>query len=140
MQDVGPCGHDVKNDAWIAPRQPINDGSEEAGGANQRIPNPHLPGRRVGEKLDVLHALAQFVEYGHAAIKQRATAISCFDPLAVALEQAYAERMFQFRDRSRNGGLSYVEALRRLPHAARLYHRHKDVQVLQLHPSSDAIA
>src|SRR5262249_32564369 len=61
-------------------------------------------------------------------------------PLAVPLEESYAERMLQFRDRSRNGGLSDVEALRRLAHAAGLHDGHKDVQVLQFHPSSDAIA
>src|SRR5712672_1619142 len=84
--------------------------------------------------------MAQFIEYGHAAIEQGPTVIGCFDPLAVALKQPYAKRMFQFRDRPRNGGLSDAEALRRLPHAAGLHHGHEDVQVLQLHPSSDAIA
>jgi hypothetical protein len=46
----------VKNDARIEPKQPIDDGSKEARGANQRVPDPHFPGRRVGEKLDGLHA------------------------------------------------------------------------------------
>ena len=61
--------------------------------------DPHFPGRGVGEKLDVLHALAQVIEYGHPAIEQRAAILRRLDPLAVAIEQAYAERMLQFRDR-----------------------------------------
>ena len=84
--------------------------------------------------------LAQVIEYGRAAVEQRATVLGRLDALAVAVEQAHADRMLQFRDRSRNVGLSGVEALRRLPHAAGLHHRHEDVQVLQLHPASDAIA
>ena len=51
-----------------------------------------------------------------------------------------AERMLQVRDRSRNVRLGGIEALRRLPHGARLHDGHEDVQVLQLHSASDAIA
>ena len=72
--------------------------------------DPHFPSRRVGEKLDVLHALAQVVEYGRSAIEQRATVLGRLDPLAVAVEQAHAERMLQFRDRSRNVGLRRIQA------------------------------
>ena len=102
--------------------------------------DPHFASRRVGKKLDVLHALAQVIEYGCAAIEQRAAVFGRLDALAVAIEQAHAERMLQFRDRSRNGGLGGVQALRRLAHAAGLHDGHEDMQVLQLHPAPDAIA
>src|SRR5262249_32406074 len=93
MQDFRPCGHDMKNHARIALRYPIDDGRDEAVITNQRIPDLHLPGRWVGEKLDGLHALAQAIEYGHSAIEQRAAVFVRFDPFAVAIEQAYAERI-----------------------------------------------
>jgi hypothetical protein len=94
----------------------------------------------VPEKHDVLHALAQVIEYGHPAIQQGAAVLGRLDPLAMAVEQAHAERMLQFSDRSRNVRLSGIEDLRRLPHAARLHHGHEHVEVLQFHPASEAIA
>jgi hypothetical protein len=60
--------------------------------------------------------------------------------LAVTIEEAHAKCMFELRDRSRNGGLSEVKALRRLTHAAGLHHGHQDVQVLQFQAASEAIA
>jgi hypothetical protein len=39
----------------------FDDGSDEALGARQCVPDPHLPGCRVGEKLDVVHALAPII-------------------------------------------------------------------------------
>ena len=75
-----------------------------------------------------------------AALEQRATVLGRLDALGVAVEQPHAERLLQICDRSRNGGLGGVQELRRLSHAAGLHHRHQDVQVLQLHPASDAIA
>ena len=52
MQYLRPGGYDIKNDARMAPRQPVDDGSDEAGGAGQCIPDPHLPDRAiiVGER------------------------------------------------------------------------------------------
>ena len=49
--------------------------------------------------------LAQVIEHSHSAIEQGATVLGRLDALAVAVEQAHAERMLQLRDRSRNGGL-----------------------------------
>jgi hypothetical protein len=104
------------------------------------LPYPHLPSRRVGEKLDVLHALTEFIEDRHSAVEQRTAVLRRLYPAPMAIKQAHTKRMFQFRDRSRNGGLSAVEALRRLPHAAGFHHSDKDVQVVQFHPASGAIA
>ena len=52
------CGHEMKHDARMAPGEPIDDGGNEAHGPKGVASNPHFPGRRVGEKLDVLHRLA----------------------------------------------------------------------------------
>jgi hypothetical protein len=59
--------------------------------------NPQFPGRRVREKRDVLHALTQIIEYGRPAIQQGAAVLGRLDPLAMAVEQANAERLLQFR-------------------------------------------
>jgi len=48
--------------------------------------------------------------------------------------------VFQFRNRSGDGGLGGVQERRRLFHTAGLHNGHQDVDVLQLHPASDAIA
>jgi len=73
--------------------------------------------------------------------REQGAAVFCrLHALPVAVQQAHAERVLQVRDRSGNGGLGAVEALRSLAHAAGLHHGHEDVQVLQLHPASGAIA
>src|SRR5262249_7349115 len=140
MQCFGWFDHEMRYDARMAPGKPFDDAGNETRSERGSASNPHLSSRRVGEKLDVLHALAQVIEYGRSAIEQRATVLRRLDPLAVAVEQAHAEGMLQFRDRSRNRRLGAVEAFRRLPHAASLHHGHEDVEVLQLQPASDAIA
>jgi hypothetical protein len=131
--------YEVKDDARIAPRKPIDDGGNEARGEMESAPDPHFSGLWVREKLDVLDALAQGIENSRSAVEQRATIPGRFNALAVAIEQANAERLLQFRDRSRNCGLRGIEPFGRLQHAARLYDRHEDIQVVQFHPASDAI-
>jgi hypothetical protein len=130
----------MKHDARIGSREPIDDRGNKGRGQKGVASDPHFPSRWVGKKLDVLHALAQIIEYSDSAIEQRATVLGRLDPLAVAIEQAHAESVLQLRDRSRNGGLDGIQAFRRLSHAAGLHHGHKDMQVLQLHPAPDAIA
>src|SRR6266404_3608244 len=92
------CGHEMKHDARIAPGEPIDDGRNEACGQNGGASDPHFPSRRIGEKLDVLHRLAQVIEYGHSAIEQGATVLGRLDALGVALKQSHANGTFQFRD------------------------------------------
>src|SRR5262245_45852178 len=99
MQDSRARGEDLKDDARIGARKPIDDGGDKAFSARQCVPDLHLPGRRVGEKLDVLHTLAQVIERGHSAIEQRTTVLGRFDSSAMAFEQAYAERLLELRNR-----------------------------------------
>src|SRR5262245_37078736 len=120
MQFVRPCGHKMKDDARIAPREPIDDCRYETGRTGQCVPNPHLPSRRVGEKLDVLHALTQLIEYSDSTIEQSTTVLSRLDTLALAIEQAHADGMLQLGDRSRNRGLDGIQAFCRFSHAASL--------------------
>jgi hypothetical protein len=56
------------------------------------------------------------------------------------VEQAHAQRMLQLADGSGNVGLRCVEDFRCLAHAAGLHHRHEDVEILQFHSTSNAIA
>jgi tripartite-type tricarboxylate transporter receptor subunit TctC len=131
---------EMKHDSRITPGEPIDDGSNEGFAGIDGASDPYFASARVGEKLDLFHALAQVIEYGCAAIEERATVFGRRDPMAVPIEQAYAERMLQFRDRPRNVGLGGVELLRRLAHGAGLHDGHEDVQILQLQPAPDAIA
>src|SRR5262245_26201546 len=130
----------MEHDSRITSREPFYDRRNEVFGDKAGASNPHFPSSRVGEELDLLDSLAEIVKHGRPAIEQRATVFGWRDPLAVAIEQAHAERMLQFRDRSRNVGLGGVKALRRLSHGASLHYGHENVQVLQLQPASDAIA
>ena len=95
---------------------------------------------RIGQKLDILHRLPQVIEYSRAALKQGAAILGRFNALAAAVEQAYANGVLQLRDRPRNGGLGSIQDRGRLAHAAGLHHAHQNVQIVQLHPPSNAIA
>ena len=88
----------MKHDAWMAPGDPIDDCGNEICRERGRASDAHFAGGRVGEKLDVLHRLAQFIERSHTAIKQRATVGGGLDTLSVAVEQAHAKCMLQLRD------------------------------------------
>src|SRR4029079_18556507 len=124
----------------MAPGEPIVYGINEAGSERDDAPNAHFPGSRVGQKLNLLHRLAQVIEHGRATRKQGPTAISRSDTLGRAVEQTHADRAFQIGDRSGNGGLSRVQQHRCLIHAASLYDGHENMQVVQSHATSDSIA
>ena len=55
----------------MAPR-PVDDGRNKARRHNGGASDTHFASHGVGEKLDVLHLVAQIVECGHAAIDQGA--------------------------------------------------------------------
>ena len=86
-------GHEMKHDARIAPGKPIDDGGNKARCQEGIAPNSHFPSRRVGEKLDVLHRLAQVIEHGHSTIEQRATVRGRLYALWAAVEQAHADAL-----------------------------------------------
>ena len=96
-----------------------------------------MANRRIGEKLDPLHTLAQFVENHRPAVEKRAPVLGRFDTLPATIQQPSANRMLQLRDRSGNGGLGGIEALRCLSHAARFHHDHENVKVVQLEAASN---
>jgi hypothetical protein len=99
VQRLHISGHEMEYDARMAPRETIDDSGNEARGQKGSASDPHFSDSGVGEKFDVLDALAQVIEYGHAAIEQGVAVLGRLDPLAVAVEQPHAERMLQFPDR-----------------------------------------
>src|SRR4029077_9360307 len=98
VQHLRVSGHETKYDARIVPGEPVNERGNEARGQKGGSSNPQSPRRRVREKRDVLHALAQVIEYGSTAIQQGAAILGRLDALAMAVEQANAERLLQFTD------------------------------------------
>ena len=130
----------MKHDARITPEEPIDHRRNKARGQKRVASDPHFSRLRVGEKLDVLHAQLQLVEGYDAVLEQGATILRRLDALRAAVEEPHTDRLFQVRDRSGNGGLCRVQDRGRLAHAAGLHDAHQDVEVVQLHPASDAIA
>src|SRR5215207_1662281 len=98
MQEFRMCGHEMKHDARMTSGKPIGNGGHKARGERGDASDPHFPGSGVGEKLDVLYALTQVVEYSRSAVEQRATELGQLDPLSVAVQQAHAKGTLQIRD------------------------------------------
>src|SRR5262245_53713492 len=84
----------------------------------------HFSNGWIGEKLDVLPGLTEFIERSRSAIEQDPPVLGQLDALRVAVEQSHTNSPFQFRDRPRNGGLGRVEERGRLAHVAGLHHGH----------------
>jgi hypothetical protein len=57
LQSLGIGNHETKHDTRMAPGEPVDYAGDEAPGAGGNGSNPNFPGRRVGEKLDILHTL-----------------------------------------------------------------------------------
>ena len=68
VQCLRVSGHEMEYDARIAPREPVDESGNEARGQKGGGSNPQFPGRRVGEKRDVLHALAQVIAIQQGAV------------------------------------------------------------------------
>jgi hypothetical protein len=136
------CGHlhHIDGNSSMSRVQPIEHGREQPHNDGIVRADSDFTDRRIGQELDVLDRLAQVVEHGHSTIEQGATILGRLGTLTASIEQPHADGLFQLRDRSRNGGLRGVQDFRRPAHAAGLNDGHQDVEVVQLHPASDAIA
>jgi hypothetical protein len=81
------------------PGKPLEYGRNDRGCDGLGRPDPRFSGGWVGEEIDVLHALPQFVEDRDAAFDE-ASAIGCrLHAVPRAVEQAHPERTFEIRDR-----------------------------------------
>jgi hypothetical protein len=130
VQRIGLPRNDVKYDAWEAAGELIDDGGNETRGEEVVATYSHVPGSRVGETLNSLHALPQLVEYSDSATEQRASIFGGLDALSVAVEQANADSAFQFCDGSRNRRLSRVKDSGRFAHAAGVDHSHEHMEIV----------
>ena len=81
----------MKHHAWIAPREAIDDGRDEARAERRGAPDPHLARGRVGEELDVLDALPQLIEGSMAATEYGAPVFGEFDAVRISLQETHSE-------------------------------------------------
>ena len=79
-------------------RQPVDDGGNEMRGDGDRASDPQFSGGRIGQEIDVLHALLQLVEGDGGVIQQRARIDRGLDAARIAIEQPDAERGFYIGD------------------------------------------
>ena len=90
--------------------------------------------RRIGQELDILDALLEFVEHRDAAFEHRLRVDRRLDAARAAIEQADAEHVLEIRDRGRDRRLGHGELTCRLGHPARFHHGREDVEVA--HPKT----
>src|SRR5262249_48826764 len=138
-QQRGRAGHDVKRDAPVTPREPIDDGRDEACSERIGAADPRLAGRRVAEILNILDALPELFEGDDAAVHERAPIGRGLDPLRKAIEQRDADRVLEVRNCLRDDLHRNSELMGRLAHAACLRHGLEHVQVPQLDAASDPV-
>src|SRR5262245_1000761 len=94
VKERGPLSYgDLKYDARILARQPVDDGEDDSLGNSGAGAQFHLSRRRVGKKLDILHSLFDLVEGRNAALEKSAAILGRFNTLRAALEQGHAKRM-----------------------------------------------
>ena len=129
---------DVKDDAGILARQPIDHGENNSFG-NAAGLRSATHRRRIGEKLDIPDSLIDFIEGGDAAFEQRAAILRGLDAVRTAVEQRYPECLFCIGKRSRNGRLGYRKSRCRLRHTAGVGHRQENFQLAKLKPAPRAL-
>ncbi len=89
----------VKREARKFATEPIDDGREEARVQRLQACDPHLSGRRVGEKFDLFDAMSEFIEHNGAPAKQRAAINSWLDALHGTIDEPHLERALQIGNR-----------------------------------------
>jgi hypothetical protein len=80
----------------------------------------HLARARIGQELDLVYALAQFVERRAAAPEQRLAVWGGVDTPRAAIQEPHAKPMFKVADDLRHGGRGDAEFGGRARHAATL--------------------
>jgi hypothetical protein len=125
MQRLRISGDEVKHDSRILLRKPLDHGRNKASSENVTASNSHFSSSGIGERLDALYGLTEFIEHSSSAIEQNTTVLGHLDEaLGVAVEQSHANSPFQLRDRPGNSGLGGVEEHGGLAHVAGLHHGH----------------
>ena len=98
-----------------------------------------VAGVRLLDEVDLLEALAHFVEHRDAGLEQHLAVMRRRDARKAAVEELDAERVLQLGDRLRHDRIRYGQLLRGARHAARLSNDQRHVQVAQLDAATDPI-
>ncbi len=98
VQCLHMSGHEMKHDARIAPREPLDDGGNEACGQQGAASIRTSPVRRVGEKLDILQRLAQVIEHRAPPSSKARPYWVGSTPCGLRSTRSYANGVFQFGD------------------------------------------
>jgi hypothetical protein len=130
---------DMKCDPRILPREAVNHGCDYGGSKRFGGSNSQFTCRRIGEEIEILNALPQFIEYRDSALDEGATMRRRFDTLARAFQETHPEHMFELGNQFRDRGLGHVESACRFSHAASLDDSHQYIQIPQFEPTSEAI-
>src|SRR5437016_14373569 len=88
-------GPDSDHDAGIAAAEFLNKGSQEPARKRTGTADPHLAAGWIGKKLDVPHALFQFIESCDPTLEEGATIDGRLDALGAAVEETNAECVLQ---------------------------------------------
>src|SRR5262249_14670884 len=79
--------HDVKDGARILPRHSIDDGRNDSLGQSRARLNTQFSSPGIGQELNVLDALLELVEDGHASFEQRTAILRRLDTPRVGMEK-----------------------------------------------------
>ena len=130
----------MKNDAWVQPRQAIDDGRDKSRCDDDRGADAHFSLGRIREELDVLHGLPQLVECNLATIEKRTPIDGRLDPFLAAIEETRADGALKIGDCLCDNRIRHGQLARGLRHASALYGGEKDMQIAQFDPAPDAVA
>ena len=120
-------------------RKPMDDGRIDRGDRVLAPAHAYLSHCRIGERRDVVHALAQFVEHGDAALDERPATGRRLDALPTPVEEPHTEGLFQVSDRLGHCRLRHVEGRGGLAHAAGLNDGQQNIDVPQFEAAADPV-
>src|ERR1700736_1401021 len=111
--------------------EPLDDVRNKARGERLSASDPCRSDGRVEQRLDVLHAMPQLVEYSQTTLNQ-CSAIECrFDAVWCAVQQRCAEQVLHVGNSLRNRRLGDCQNSSRLRHASLFHYGEKNVEVAQ---------
>src|SRR5262245_47803239 len=121
-------------------RQCLNGGGDQPGRNGLSAANAQLPRAWIGKKLDLAHALPQFIKNSDAAFGQGSAIKRRLDALRAAIEQRHTQRAFAARNGLRYDWPRNGEPLGCFGHVSLFSHGHEDVKVARLEPASDTVS
>jgi hypothetical protein len=114
---------DAYNNSGMSTRKLIHDRRHEPGCHRFRASNSHLSDARIGQEIDLLDALPEFVERDVAVLEQSMCVDRGLDASGAAVKQTYPKHILQAGNRFRYRRLGHPEVTRPFGHTAPLYYR-----------------